>query len=125
MKKKKMLYAVNGKIKCRKSVKLNVGFPTFLINDTITIEVIVKMNENELRNKLKEMIRLNIKPNFAALAREYGCDYRTVKSKYYEEQNKEKGIEIIKKQRKHIVDDYKEWIINKLETIPGITAYSI
>ena len=86
------------------------------------------MNENneiELRNKLKELIRLNIKPNFAALAREYGCDYRTVKSKYYEEQNKEKGIEIIKKQRKHIVDDYKEWIINKLETIPGITAYSI
>jgi len=90
--------------------------------------VIVKINEkdeNELRNKLKEMIRLNIKPNFAALGREYGCDYRTAKSKYYEEQNKEKGIKIIKKQRKHIVDDYKELIINKLETIPGITAYSI
>ena len=32
---------VNGKIKCRKSVKLNVGFPTFFINGTITIEVIV------------------------------------------------------------------------------------
>ena len=49
-----LLLSVNGKIKCRKSVKLNVGFPTFFINDTITIEVIVKMNENneiELRNK--------------------------------------------------------------------------
>ena len=119
---------VNGKIKCRKSVKINVGFPTFLISVTIIIEVIVNMNmenENKLRNMLKEMIRLTIKPNFAALGREYGCDYRTAKAKYYEEQNKEKGIEIVKKSRKYIIDDYKELIINKLETIPGITAYSI
>ncbi|MDY5336113.1 MAG: hypothetical protein SPG97_05140, partial [Bacilli bacterium] len=46
---------VNGKIKCRKSVKINVGFPTFLISVTITIEVIVNMNmenENKLRNML-------------------------------------------------------------------------
>ena len=86
------------------------------------------MNENDklnLRNKLKEIIRLNIKPNFAALGREYGCDYRTAKNKYYKEQNKEKGIEPIKKIRKYIIDEYKELIINKLETIPGITAYSI
>lgn len=54
-------------------------------------------DEIELRNKLKEMIRLNIKPNFAALGREYGCDYRTAKVKYIEEQNKEKGIKIEKK----------------------------
>lgn len=101
---------INSKIKCRKSVKINVGFPTFLISVTITIEVIVNMNmenENKLRNMLKEMIRLNIKPNFAALGREYGCDYRTAKIKYYEEQNKEKGIEIVKKSRKYIIDDYK------------------
>ena len=79
---------VNGKIKCRKSVKINVGFPTFLINVTITIEVIVNMNmknENKLINMLKELIRLNIKPNFAALGREYGCDYRTAKARYNEE----------------------------------------
>ena len=56
---------------------------------------------------IKELIRLNIKPNFAALSREYGCDYRTDKI------------------RKHIIDEYKEIIINKLETISGITAYSI
>ena len=31
------------------------------------------------------MIRLNIKPNFAALGREYECDYRTAKIRYYEE----------------------------------------
>lgn len=74
---------------------------------------------------IKEMIRLNIKPNFAALGREYGCDYRTAKIRYYEEINKEKGIESIIKTRKHIVDDYQDIIINKLETIPGITAYSI
>ena len=86
------------------------------------------MNENdeiELRNKLKEMIRLKIKPNFAALGREYGCDYRTAKVKYQEELNKENGIEIKPKTRKHIIDNYKDLIINKLETIPGITAYSI
>lgn len=86
------------------------------------------MNEDEeieLRKTIKEMIRLNIKPNFAALGREYGCDYRTAKNKYYEEQNIENGIEPIKKQRVTIIDDYKELIINKLETIPGVTAYSI
>lgn len=86
------------------------------------------MNENEeieLRKTIKEMIRLNIKPNFAALGREYGCDYRTAKNKYYEEKNIENSNEPIKKQRASIIDDYKELIINKLETIPGITAYSI
>ena len=66
--------------KCRIMTNLNVGFPTFLITSvTITIEVIVNMIENELINMLKELIRMNIKPNFAALGREYGCDYRTAK----------------------------------------------
>ncbi len=105
---------------------LNVGFPTFLvISGTITIEVIVDMIENELRNMLKELIRMNIKPNFAALGREYGCDYRTAKARYYEELNKENSIEIIKKERKHIIDEFKEIIDNKLETTLGVTAYSI
>lgn len=86
------------------------------------------MNEKDnmkMRNIMKEMIRLKIKPNFAALGREYGCDYRTAKIKYFEELNKEKGIEPTIKIRKHIIDNYKDIIINKLETIPGITAYSI
>ncbi len=42
-------------------------------------------NENKSRNMLKELIRLNIKPNYAALGREYGCDYRTAKARYNEE----------------------------------------
>ena len=48
----------------------------------------------ELNITIKELIRLNIKPNFKALGEEYGCDWRTAKRKYYEELNKEKGIEI-------------------------------
>ena len=80
---------------------------------------------DKLKNVLKEMVRLNIKPNFAALAREYDCDYRTVKKKYEKEQKIENGIEIEEKIRSHIIDKYKEIIDNKLETIPGITAYSL
>lgn len=68
---------------------------------------------------------MNIKPNFAALGREYGCDYRTAKKIYIEELNKEKGITVEKKARKLIIDDYREIIDNKLENIPGVTAYSI
>ena len=78
-----------------------------------------------MNQTIKELVRLNIKPNFAALGREYGCDYRTAKARYNEEKNKENGVEIIKEPRKHIIDDYKELIISKLETIPGIRAYSI
>ena len=78
-----------------------------------------------MNQTIKELIRLDIKPNFAALGREYGCDYRTAKIRYLEELNKEKGIEPEIKTRKHIIDNYKDIIINKLETIPGITAYSI
>ena len=74
---------------------------------------------------IKEMIRLNMKSNFAALGRVYNCDYRTAKARYYDELDKEHGIIKQKKSRKHILDDYEDLIINKLETIPGITAYSI
>ena len=85
------------------------------------------MTEEELglRKTIKEMIRLNIKPNYAALGRVYGCDYRTAKIKYEEEIKIEQGLELEKKVRTHKVDKYKEIIDNKLETIPGIRAYSI
>lgn len=84
-----------------------------------------QIKENMLKANYKEMIRLNIKPNFAALGRQYGCDYRTAKAKYYEELNTEKGIVSEEKIRKHIIDEYKGLIIDKLENIPGIRAYSI
>ena len=74
---------------------------------------------------IKEMIRLGIKPNYAALGREYGCDYRTAKKKYEIEKQIEQGINIETTPRSHIIDKYIEIIDNKLETIPGITAYSI
>lgn len=80
---------------------------------------------DKLNTLLKEVVRLNLKPNFAALAREYDCDYRTIKKKYEMEQKIENGIEIEEKVRTHIIDKYKEIIDNKLENIPGITAYSI
>lgn len=38
-----------------------------------------------MNQTIKELIRLNIKPNYAALGREYGCDYRTAKERYNEE----------------------------------------
>ena len=79
----------------------------------------------DINTKIKEMIRLNIKPNFTALGREFGCNYRTAKKKYKIEKQIEQGIEIKKKIRHHIVDEYSQIIDSKLETIPGITAYSI
>lgn len=82
-------------------------------------------NEEELISKVKEMIRLNIKPNYAALGREYKCDYRTAKSRYERELKKENGVEIEEKIRNHIIDEYKEIIDDKLENIPGVKAYSI
>ena len=76
-----------------------------------------QIKENMLKANYKEMIRLNIKPNFAALGRQYGCDYRTAKAKYYEELNTEKGIVSEEKIRKHIIDEYKGLIIDKLENV--------
>lgn len=60
---------------------------------------------------------MDIKPNFVALGREYGCDYRTAKIRYLEELNKEKEIEPEIKIRKHIIDNYKEYIIARLISV--------
>ena len=64
---------VNGKIICRKLTKKNVGFPTyFFVFSTYDIiylcqqkEVRIQMICDNLDNLLKEVIRLNIKPNYA------------------------------------------------------------
>lgn len=60
-----------------------------------------------MNQTIKELIRLNINPNFAALGREYDCDYRTTKARYYEELNKEEGIQHEIKTRKHIINEHK------------------
>lgn len=64
-----------------------------------------------MNQTIKELIRFNIKS--------------ALKIRYYEKLNKEKVTEPEIEIRKHIVDDYKDIIINKLETIWVITAYSI
>lgn len=79
----------------------------------------------ELIITIKEMIRLNIKPNFAALGREYNCDYRTAKKIYEKEKFRENGIVVEVPERKHLIDKYKSLIDYKLETIPTITASAI
>ena len=64
---------VNGKIICRKLTKKNVGFPTyFFVFSTYDIiylcqqkEVRIQMICDNLDSLLKEVIRLQIKPNYA------------------------------------------------------------
>ena len=81
--------------------------------------------EIDLETKLKEVIRLDIKPNYKALGEKYGCDWRTAKKKYEEELLKENGIEIEEKIRNHLIDNYIKIIDDKLDKIPGISATSI
>jgi len=75
-----------------------------------------------MRNDIYERIKLlkkdNIKPNFAAIAQKYDCDYRTVK-KYYENPD----TQPFKKPKLSKLDDFKSIINEKLE-IP-CTAFSI
>lgn len=66
-------------------------------------------NIKELRKELVIMKELEIKPNYAELARKYNCDYRTVK-KYHD------GYEGKSKTRQRIskLDKYKEEISEKI-----------
>lgn len=82
------------------------------------------MEDRSINLVIKELIRMKIKPNYAALGREYECDYRKAKKIYQEELMKESSIEIPKKARKHLIDDYKEIIDEKLK-LPGMKANSI
>ena len=65
-------------------------------------------NGNKLRNMLEQMIRLNIKPNYTALGREYGCDYRTAKARYKKEKNKEGVYELKEYKENSVPDKLKE-----------------
>ncbi|KAJ86936.1 hypothetical protein [Enterococcus faecalis] len=58
----------------------------------------------------------DIQPNYAALAKQYNCDYRTVK-RYYEA-GKKGNSEQIKKRKSSVsplLDGFEEMIKNKLE----------
>lgn len=65
------------------------------------------------------MKTLDIKPNFAALGREYGMDQRTAKKKYLGIENKKRG----RKEGSNL-DRYKETIKEKL-TIPGVSIKAV
>lgn len=79
---------------------------------------------NELRKELVIMSELNIKPNYAELARKYNCDPRTVK-KY------NNGYEGKAKNRKRVSEllKYKEEIEEKINytgaTITGVYQYML
>lgn len=73
---------------------------------------------------LKEVIRLDIKPNFSQLARDYSCDYRTAKKRYYQQVNIENGLSVESKKNTSKLDNFTQIIDSKLQ-ISGITVKAI
>ena len=70
----------------------------------------------DIREGVVWYIMNNIKPNFAAIGRQFGCDYRTVKAAYSELMNAESAtLTDMKQSRPSILDDYKQIIDEKLE----------
>lgn len=82
------------------------------------------MDFQELDNLLKEVIRLQIKPNFQALAREMNCDWRTAKKRYELQKCIENGEQLPLKKHCSLLDPYIDIINSKLE-VAGITASAI
>ncbi|SDL22443.1 hypothetical protein SAMN05216216_1321, partial [Lacicoccus qingdaonensis] len=75
----------------------------------------------DVREGVKKFMIDGIKPNFAALARQYGCDYRTVKAAYAaESQNTEEQKRMSRPSK---LDEFKPIIHDKLEI--QCSAYSI
>ena len=70
----------------------------------------------DIREGVVWYIMNNIQPNFAAIGRQFGCDYRTVKAAYSELMNAESAtLTDMKQSRPSILDDYKQIIDEKLE----------
>ena len=59
------------------------------------------MMKNNLQGELEIMKSLGIKPNYAALARKYGMDWRTVKKYYQGYKGKPKNRNKISRLEKH------------------------
>ena len=81
------------------------------------------MNKN-LKGELAIMDSMDLKPNYTALGRKYGMDYRTVK-KYH---NGYEGRPKTRK-KKSKLDDYKAEIADKLEikrlTVQGVYEFMV
>lgn len=75
-----------------------------------------------MRKDIKERMILmkndGIKPNYAELAKQYGCDYRTVK-KYFETQESET---VPRPPKPSILDPYKTIVEDKLNVPCSATA---
>jgi len=79
-----------------------------------------------MRKDIREGVMIyvinEIKPNYAALAKQYDCDYRTVKSAYEEAKEKEPKT-TVRKKRPSKLDPYREIIQDKIKD--RCSAYSI
>ena len=76
----------------------------------------------DIREGVKKHMIDGIKPNYAALAKQYGCDYRTVKAAYQEAlEGAERPPQ--RKKRPSKLDPYKATIEEKLKD--QCSAYSI
>ena len=77
----------------------------------------------DVYERMKYIKEQGIKPNFAEVARQYGCDYRTVK-RAYEKACAAPDLEQHKRgKRTSFLDDYAEIIAEKVEN--GCTAMAI
>lgn len=75
----------------------------------------------DIREGVKNLMNEDARPSYAALARKYNCDYRTIKQAFQEIQTEEKVQS--KFSRKSKLDPYREIIKTKLAA--ECTAYSI
>lgn len=100
-----------------------VGFPTFFLYFSYPLfrNGGIWMRK-DIREGVKQHMIDGIKPNYAALATQYDCDYRTVKAAYQEALEGEKKPPKRKK-RPSKLDPYKAIIERKLKD--QCSAYSI
>ena len=101
----------------------NVVKPTSLFDSCMYIATLPVGGEaymnNNLKGELAVMDSLGIKPNYAALGRKYGMDWRTVK-KYHEGYEGKPST----RRKRSKLDDYKQEITDKL-TIRRITVRGV
>lgn len=101
----------------------NVVQPTSLFDSCMCIATLPLGGEaymnNNLKGELAVMDSLGIKPNYAALGRKYGMDWRTVK-KYHEGYEGKPST----RRKRSKLDDYKQEITDKL-TIRRITVRGV
>nr|MCR1924487.1 IS21 family transposase [Lacticaseibacillus paracasei] len=69
----------------------------------------------DIREGVKQFMHDDLKPNFAAIVRQYGADYRTVKQAFTELNQDAQCKGSAKKHRPSLLDNYRHVIKAKLE----------